>query len=211
MAFCLTAKKNFETARGFAVGAACALIDLLYSFPSLLAVLLNDPASETSQIARHSKMNLAPVVLVSYALVWAAHSQSTETFWNDYPPCERQCHQSVYGNQSCTLQNNCACSGCLCLADSCLCETDSWLIAVSHCIGQECGAAAVTEAASIASSGCDSHSLTLAVSPQSLIQAGLSAVSTSTSPGTSTSSSTSSGELRLSPIGKKKSELKGSI
>lgn len=115
-------------------------------------------------------------------------SPSLETFWNDYPLCERKCHQDVFSSQSCTLQNSCGCSqGCLCLIDTCLCATPSWLIAVSQCVGRECGRAAVSEAAGIASSGCNDHGLTLAILPQSLIQAGLAAVS-STSDKFSTSS-----------------------
>ena len=122
------------------------------------------------------------------------------TFWNDYPACERQCHQDVYSNQSCTLQNSCDCSGgCLCLDDDCLCATLSWLIAVSQCVGKECGPAAVTEAASIASSGCGSYGLTLAVSSQSLIQGGLAALPT-TSGTVSTSSLSSCTSLSLCPV-----------
>ena len=122
------------------------------------------------------------------------------TFWNDYPACERQCHEDVYNNQSCTLQNSCGCSGgCLCLDDDCLCATPSWLIAVSQCVGEECGPAAVTEAASIASSGCGSYGLALAVDPQSLIQEGLAVVPT-TSGTVSTSSGSSCTSLSLCPM-----------
>lgn len=135
-----------------------------------------------------------PIILVLQILALLSTSQSNangnpSTFWNDYPACERQCHQDVYSNQSCTLPNDCACSGgCLCLNDDCLCATPSWLIAVSQCVGEQCGSSAVTEAASIASSACGSHGLTLAVNEQSLIQEGLAASSTT---GTSSTSSAS--------------------
>ena len=130
-------------------------------------------------------MKRVPVILVFHILTVSSTSQSDikgnpSTFWNDYPACERQCHQDIYGNESCTLQNDCACTGgCLCLNDDCLCTTSSWLTAVSQCVEEQCGSSAVTEAASIASSGCGSHGFTLAVSPQSLIQEGPAASSTS--------------------------------
>ena len=138
-------------------------------------------------------MKQIALILLFYMLASPSTPQSNtngnpSTFWDDYPACEKQCHQDIYSNQSCTLQNSCACSGgCLCLNDDCLCETASWLVAVSQCIGKECGPAAVTEAASIASSACGNNDLTLAVNPQSLIQDGLAAV-----PTTSGASSTSS-------------------
>ncbi len=116
------------------------------------------------------------VFVISFGLAITVQSQSVETFWNDYPDCERQCHQSVYISQSCTLQNSCSCSGCLCLADSCLCETSSWLIAVSQCVGQQCGALAVSEAAGIANKACNGNGYPLAVNEQDLIAAGLAAV-----------------------------------
>ena len=121
-------------------------------------------------------MKITKILLVTLSLVIAAEAQSVSTFWNDYPDCERQCHQTVYENQSCTLQNNCECSGCLCLADSCLCETSSWLIAVSQCIGQQCGSSAVSDAATIASNSCAGNGYPLAVSEQSLIAAGLAVI-----------------------------------
>ena len=124
-------------------------------------------------------------------------NSNPSTFWNNYPACERQCHQDVYSNQSCSLQNSCDCSGgCLCLDDDCLCATPSWLIAVSQCVGEECGSAAVTEAASIVSSGCGSYGLTLAVNPHSLIREGLAVVPT-TSRTVSTSSLSSCMSLSL--------------
>ena len=121
-------------------------------------------------------MKTTKIFLLTVGLAVTASAQSVSTFWNDYPDCEKQCHQTVYGNQSCTLQNNCACAGCLCLADSCLCETSSWLIAVTQCIGQQCGASAVSDAAGIASSACAGNGYPLVVSEQSLIADGLAAI-----------------------------------
>src|SRR2546423_269109 len=118
------------------------------------------------------------------ALVGLVRSQNgnPETFWNDYPACERQCHQSIWADQSCSLPNSCSgCLGCLCLQDNCLCATQSWLIAVSKCVGQICGAFAVSEAASIASSSCGSSGLSLAMSEQELINYGLAVIPPSTS------------------------------
>jgi len=106
---------------------------------------------------------------------------------------DRQCHQTVYGNQSCTLQNNCACAGCLCLADSCLCETSSWLIAVTQCIGEQCGASAVSDAAGIASSACAGNGYPLVVSEQSIIAEGLAAIPSTTAATTTASKTQAAG------------------
>lgn len=136
------------------------------------------------------EMKTTKILLITISLAIAVRTQSISTFWNDYPDCERQCHQTVYGNQSCILQNDCECSGCLCLADSCLCETSSWLITVSQCIGQQCGSSAVSDAATIASNSCAGNGYPLAVSEQSLIAAGIAALpSTSVSNTASTSPS----------------------
>ena len=99
-------------------------------------------------------------------------------FWGDYPPCEDNCHQSVWASQSCSLSNSCSCSGCLCLVDSCLCETSSWLIAVAQCIGEQCGSSAVTNAAYIAQSACADSGDGLAVPSAELVSIGLAAIPT---------------------------------
>ncbi len=122
---------------------------------------------------------LAFSLLLLHPTVWC---QSPSTFWNDYPACQEQCHQNVWANQQCSLTSICGCasgteSGCLCLADSCLCATSSWLTAVAQCIGQECDAAAVTQAASIAASGCAAHTVSLAIPTSELISIGLAAMS----------------------------------
>ena len=121
------------------------------------------------------------LALLACTLVSSVYCQqygNPDTFWNDYPACEETCHQTVYSNQACQLQNNCACNGCLCIIDSCLCATVSWLTAVAQCIGQQCGSAAVYDASSICNAGCDSHNVGMALSTSAFIQAGLAAVPT---------------------------------
>jgi hypothetical protein len=49
-------------------------------------------------------------------------------------------------------------------------------MAVAQCIGQECGAAAVTQAAAIAASGCAAHDVGLAIPTSGLISIGLAAI-----------------------------------
>ena len=122
------------------------------------------------------------LALLGCTLVSRVCSQGNPaTFWNDYPACEKSCHQTVYGTQSCTLQNTCGCNGsCLCIIDSCLCATASWLTAVAQCIGQQCGSAAVYDAASISNSGCNSNDVPMALSTSAFIQAGLAAIPTTT-------------------------------
>ncbi|PMD15460.1 hypothetical protein NA56DRAFT_650163 [Hyaloscypha hepaticicola] len=110
------------------------------------------------------------------------------TFWSDYPTCEDACHQSVWSSQSCTLSNSCSCAGCLCLADSCLCETSSWLTAVAQCIGEQCGASAVSDAAGIAASACVKNGYPLVVPSASLVSIGLAAVPVATGGSVATAS-----------------------
>lgn len=131
-------------------------------------------------------MRLVQVLLLGGCLIGAVGAQSVATFFDNYSPCANQCCQSVYNSHSCTLANSCLCSGCLCLSDSCLCQTSSWLIAVAQCIGEQCGASAVTDAAGIGYSACAVNGYQLAVSEQSLIAIGLAAVPTSTSGNTPT-------------------------
>jgi hypothetical protein len=131
-------------------------------------------------------MRLVQVLLLGGCLVGAVGAQSVATFFADYPPCVNQCCQTVYNSRWCSLANSCLCSGCLCLSDSCLCQTSSWLIAVAQCIGEQCGANAVTEGAGIANSACAANGYQLAVSEQSLIAVGLAAVPTSKSGNTPT-------------------------
>jgi hypothetical protein len=131
-----------------------------------------------------------PLFLLSFSIflpfIPFANSQSDpQLFWADYPACEEQCHESVWADQQCSLSNSCDCtagssSGCLCLADSCLCETTSWLIAVAQCIGQSCGAADVTTAASIVSSACTGNGFKLAVASTALVSYGMAAIATPT-------------------------------
>ncbi|KAF4629521.1 hypothetical protein G7Y89_g8624 [Cudoniella acicularis] len=59
---------------------------------------------------------------------------------------------------------------------SCLCETSSWLIAVAQCIGEQCGSAAVTDAAGIASIACVGNGYPLVVPSASLVSIGLAAL-----------------------------------
>jgi hypothetical protein len=116
-----------------------------------------------------------------------------QTFWDDYPSCEEQCHISVWEAEQCSLANSCPSSdGCLVLNDSCLCVTSSWLTAVSQCIGATCGASAVSEAAGIALQGCNSYDITMSMSQQAIIAAGLAAVPSSASSPTSTSTTPTS-------------------
>ena len=127
------------------------------------------------------EMKKTYISLVISIVLSGALSQSPATFWNDYPACERQCHQTVYGNLSCTLQNTCGCNnGCLCLQDSCLCVTSSWLTAVAQCIGQQCGADAVKEAAGICNSGCNSYGIAMNPDESTFISEGLAAVPSAT-------------------------------
>lgn len=131
-------------------------------------------------------MNLYKYASCLAVLASLVISQNPSTFWSDYPPCEEQCHESVWSSQQCSLANACGCGldeNCLCLADQCLCQTSSWLIAVAQCIGQNCGATAVTDAASIAASACAGNDFALAVPSSSLVSIGLAAL-----PGTSQAS-----------------------
>jgi hypothetical protein len=126
---------------------------------------------------KSSKFHFSYALATFLASSNPTHSQgNVQTFWADYPPCEEACHESVYISQQCTLENDCSCSGCLCLADSCLCETGSWLIAVAQCIGQSCGASDVTTAASIVQSACNGNGFALAVGSTALVSYGLAAI-----------------------------------
>jgi hypothetical protein len=124
---------------------------------------------------------------------------NVQTFWNDYPPCEEACHESVFNSQQCTLENDCDCSGCLCLADSCLCETSSWLIAVAQCIGQSCGTADVTTAASIAQSACNGNGFALAVGSAALVSYSMAAIATPTQVAAGTTMSIQSQVVSMLP------------
>ena len=126
----------------------------------------------------HYKCEVLIAIILFVATFPIVHSQGNpQNFWNDYPSCEEQCHESVWAAQQCSLANNCDCAGCLCLADNCLCETSSWLIAVAQCIGRTCGAADVTEAASIVASACSGKGFGLAVPSTELVNVGLAAIS----------------------------------
>lgn len=134
------------------------------------------------------RLSTSRVTAVFSVLLPLVLSQNPQTFWSDYPSCEEQCHISVYTSQQCSLKNTCGCgsaSNCLCLADSCLCTTSSWLISVAQCIGQNCGAAAVTDAASIVSSACAGNGFNLAVPSTELVSAGIAAITTSSATPTS--------------------------
>lgn len=136
---------------------------------------------------KHFTLNMMALLPVWFGIV---RSQNPDTFWSDYPACEEKCHQSVWADQQCSLQNSCGCtsgqtSGCLCLADKCLCVTNSWLITVSQCIGQQCGSAAVTNAASIVQNACSGKGYNLAVPSSELVSAGLAAITTTVAPSTS--------------------------
>lgn len=128
----------------------------------------------------------AAIFLASFPLT-ASQAADPQIFWNDYPPCEEQCHESVWAAQKCSLPNTCGCTtssgsgSCLCLADSCLCETSSWLIAVAQCIGKTCGAGDATTAASIAASACSGNGFRLAVASTALVSYGMAAIPTTTS------------------------------
>ena len=97
-------------------------------------------------------------------------------YWQDYTnDCEASCLTNIFNTQQCTLANACNSNNCLTLDDSCLCGTSSWLIAVSQCIGKNCGAGAVHDAAAIASSECNNSGTAMSLSEDKIIQIGLAA------------------------------------
>lgn len=127
-------------------------------------------------------------VTITVAPLTLAQSVSQlQDFWADYPSCEAQCHISVWQSQQCSLANSCSTDNCLVLEDSCLCVTNSWLTAVSQCIGADCGADAVTQAAGIAQNGCSSYGIAMSMSEQAVIDDGLAVISSSSSVMVSTS------------------------
>jgi hypothetical protein len=122
------------------------------------------------------RSSLLAIVLI---LDTTSLAQNPNTFWNDYPACEEQCHISVWNSRACSLQNSCSgCSGCLCLSDNCLCTTNSWFTAVAQCITKQCGASAAVDAANTAASGCAGRRQGQAIPQAQLASIGEAAAST---------------------------------
>jgi hypothetical protein len=97
-------------------------------------------------------------------------------YWQNYTnDCEASCLTNIFNTQQCTLANACNSNNCLTLDDSCLCGTSSWLTAVSQCIGKNCGASAVYDAAAITSDGCSSSGTAMSLSEDKVIKIGLAA------------------------------------
>ena len=120
---------------------------------------------------------LLPLQLLLFLSLALAQYTVVDNFnWQDYTnDCEASCLTDIFNTQQCSLANACNSNNCLTLDDSCLCGTSSWLIAVSQCIGKNCGAGAVHDAAAIASNECSGSGIAMSLSEDKIIQIGLAA------------------------------------
>jgi hypothetical protein len=111
---------------------------------------------------------LLPLQLLLFlSTAFAQYTIVDNFYWQDYTnDCEASCLTSVFNTQQCTLANTCNSNNCLTLDDSCLCGTSSWLTAVSQCIGKNCGAGAVHNAAAITSNECSGSGTAMSSSLQ---------------------------------------------
>jgi hypothetical protein len=109
-----------------------------------------------------------PSALCLLSYIGIVASQSTETYWSDYPLCSEICHQENFAASGCPLTN------------ACLCENVSWLEAVARCIALNCPASQLADSATICQNGCDNSDTPMAISPEQFIQAGEAAVTSST-------------------------------
>ena len=83
-------------------------------------------------------------------------SQSTATFWRDYPRCSENCHMQLFPSSGCPL------------TDSCLCENSVWLQNNAACIAIHCPGELQTSAY-ICDNACNGAGYPMAISPNDFI------------------------------------------
>ena len=87
---------------------------------------------------------------------------STQTYWNNYLACSRQCKIDVYES---------GVSGCQ-LTNSCLCKTKLWLEAWARCVKERCGPEDIAVTAHETARSCFLTGYPMIISELQFIQAG---------------------------------------